>query len=221
MSSIILLVVVFLAWSNGANDNFKGVATLYGSGTTSYRKALAWATVTTLAGALLTLTVAAALVTTFSAKGLVPDEVATTPAFLGAAALGAALTVLVATWAGLPVSTTHALTGALLGAGLASRTTVNFEHLGKSFLLPLVLSPFLSRRDRRRPHRVLRRPAGRPGRALHPPRRRRPALPLRRRRLLRARPQRRPKSSASSWAPVRWAPPSASPRWERPWLSEA
>src|SRR5947209_16652858 len=114
MSWVVLAVVAFLAWSNGSNDNFKGVATLYGSGTASYRKALAWATVTTLAGSLLTLVLAAGLVNTFSARGLVPDRVAASPLFLGAAALGAAVTVLFATLLGLPVSTTHALTGALI-----------------------------------------------------------------------------------------------------------
>jgi hypothetical protein len=31
--------------ANGANDNFKGVATLCGSRTTNYRRALVWATV--------------------------------------------------------------------------------------------------------------------------------------------------------------------------------
>jgi hypothetical protein len=35
---------------DGANDNFKGVATLYGSGTTSYKRTLLWATVTTFLG---------------------------------------------------------------------------------------------------------------------------------------------------------------------------
>ena len=45
--TIILLAVFCLAYANGANDNFKGVATLLGSGTTSYRKALLWATLTT------------------------------------------------------------------------------------------------------------------------------------------------------------------------------
>lgn len=34
--------VAFLAYANGANDNFKGVATLFGSGTTDYRRALRW-----------------------------------------------------------------------------------------------------------------------------------------------------------------------------------
>jgi PiT family inorganic phosphate transporter len=35
-------VVLFLSFANGSNDDFKGVATLLGSGTTNYRKALLW-----------------------------------------------------------------------------------------------------------------------------------------------------------------------------------
>ena len=38
----LVLTVGFLAWSNGANETFKGVASLYGSGATGYRTALAW-----------------------------------------------------------------------------------------------------------------------------------------------------------------------------------
>ncbi len=53
MSSVFILLFIaacFLAYSNGANDNFKGVATLFGSGTTNYKKAIRWATITTFAG---------------------------------------------------------------------------------------------------------------------------------------------------------------------------
>jgi inorganic phosphate transporter, PiT family len=46
--TLAILFGLFLAYANGANDNFKGVATLYGSGTTSYKRALLWATVTDL-----------------------------------------------------------------------------------------------------------------------------------------------------------------------------
>jgi inorganic phosphate transporter, PiT family len=141
---VALGVVTFLAWSNGSNDNFKGVSTLYGSGSATYKAALAWATVMQLAGSLLTLALAAGLVRAFSAKGLVPDAVAASPVFLGAAALGAALTVLLATILGLPVSTTHGLTGALIGAGLATGAGVNLAILGKTFVLPLLLSPALA-----------------------------------------------------------------------------
>jgi PiT family inorganic phosphate transporter len=139
---LIVAAVLVLAYSNGANDNFKGVATLYGSGTCNYRQALAWATVTTLAGSLLALYLAGGLVESFKGKGLVPDAVTRQPAFLLAVSLGAALTVLLATWTGLPVSTTHALTGGLVGAGLlAAAGEVRFASLGQSFVAPLLFSP--------------------------------------------------------------------------------
>ena len=37
---ILLLAVLCLAYANGANDNFKGVATLFGSGTANFRWAV-------------------------------------------------------------------------------------------------------------------------------------------------------------------------------------
>ncbi len=52
---ILLAGALFVAYSNSANDNFKGVATLYGSGTVGYRGALAWATLATFAGSLCSL----------------------------------------------------------------------------------------------------------------------------------------------------------------------
>jgi inorganic phosphate transporter, PiT family len=145
VSGVILIAVLLLAFSNGANDNFKGVATLFGSGAANYRRALIWATVTTLAGSLLALVLAHGLVQTFTGKGLVADSVTTQPAFLIAVSLGAALTVLLATRFGLPVSTTHALTGALVGAGVvATQGDVRLATLGSSFLLPLGFGPVIS-----------------------------------------------------------------------------
>ncbi len=143
--AIILLAVLALAYANGANDNFKGVATLFGSGTCTYRTALIWATITTLAGSLLALLLAHGLVEAFKGKGLVPDQVTRDPAFLLAVSLGAALTVLLATWTGLPVSTTHALTGGLVGAGIfAAPGEVQFAALGKLIVLPLLFSPLVA-----------------------------------------------------------------------------
>lgn len=140
-----ILFGLFLAWANGANDNFKGVATLFGSGAAPYRQALAWATATTLAGSLVALTLARGLLATFSGKGLVPDQVAAMPSFALAVALAAALTVMLATRLGFPVSTTHALTGALVGAGwLASTAGVDLARLGSSFFAPLLVSPVLA-----------------------------------------------------------------------------
>ena len=141
----LFIAAAFLAWSNGANDNFKGVAALYGSGIASYRKALAWATVTTGAGSLAAIFLAGELLKKFSGKGLVPDALTASPAFLLAVALGAGGTVLLATRFGFPVSTTHAITGGLAGAGLMdSHDAVNFAKLWDGFAKPLLLSPLIA-----------------------------------------------------------------------------
>ncbi|MSR48308.1 MAG: inorganic phosphate transporter [Planctomycetes bacterium] len=145
MTVAIVAALCLLAAVNGANDNFKGVATLFGSARSSYRMALAWATATTLAGALAATTFGAGLAAKFSGRGLVPDALAATPEFALAIAGSAALTVLLATRFGFPVSTTHALMGALLGAGLAhAPESVGFAALGKGFVLPLLLSPVVA-----------------------------------------------------------------------------
>ncbi|MGH8229693.1 MAG: hypothetical protein ACREU3_17620 [Steroidobacteraceae bacterium] len=49
---LVFAVVAWLAYANGSNDTFKGVATLFGAGVTSYRAALLWGIATTLAGSL-------------------------------------------------------------------------------------------------------------------------------------------------------------------------
>jgi len=142
---ILFLVTCFLAYSNGANDNFKGVATLFGSKTTSYKGAIWLATVTTFAGSVSSIFFAHALVKTFSGKGLVPDAVSIAPEFLTAVAMGSAMTVIIATVTGFPISTTHSLTGALVGAGfIAVGTQVNFAVLGNSFFLPLLIAPVIA-----------------------------------------------------------------------------
>lgn len=145
MFLVSLAAVGLLAYANGANDNFKGVASLYGSRTCGYRTALAWATVMTCAGSVAAVFLAGTLLKNFSGKGLVPDALALSPAFLLAVALGAGAAVLLATRLGFPISTTHGLTGGLVGAGLtAGAGQVNFGMLGKSFILPLLLSPLLA-----------------------------------------------------------------------------
>src|SRR3712207_1028685 len=145
IAGLILFATCFLAYSNGANDNFKGVATLFGSHTTSYALALRWATLTTFAGSVAAIFLAQGLVQRFSGKGLVPDALTTSPSFLLAVALAAASTVILATLLGFPVSTTHGLTGALVGAGIiAVGNQVNVAVLGRAFFLPLLLSPFVA-----------------------------------------------------------------------------
>src|SRR6266851_5312474 len=97
---IVFLAAGVLAYANGANDNFKGVATLFGSGTTNYRRALLWATLTTFLGSLMAVWLADKLLTSFSGRGLVDDGLTTDPQYLAAVGLAAGCTVLLATWVG-------------------------------------------------------------------------------------------------------------------------
>ena len=143
--ALLFLATCFLAYSNGANDNFKGVASLFGSRTCTYRTAISWATITTFGGSIMSIFLAQALLKKFSAKGIVPDHFAGSEYFLLAVAIGAGLTVILATLTGFRISTTHALTGAIIGCGLvAVGSQVNLAVLGKGFVLPLLLSPVLA-----------------------------------------------------------------------------
>ena len=143
--ALLFLATCFLAYSNGANDNFKGVASLFGSRTCSYRTAISWATITTFVGSIMSIFLAQALLKKFSAKGIVPDHFAGSEYFLLAVAIGVGITVILATLTGFPISTTHALTGAIIGCGfVAVGSQVNLGVLGKGFVLPLLLSPVLA-----------------------------------------------------------------------------
>ena len=93
--SIVIAVILalfgtaWLAWSNGANDNFKGVATLYGSRSLTYRAAMVLAALATLGGGILAIDIADGLVRVFSGGGLV-DGGSLSQATLAATAVAAA-----------------------------------------------------------------------------------------------------------------------------------
>ncbi len=142
---LFILATLAVAYANGANANFKGVASLVGSGTTSYWTAVRWATLTTAAGCLMAVFGSSAMLQTFSGKGIVPDALAAQPSFIFAVAAGAAIANLLATRLGFPVSTTHMLMGGLLGAGIAAQPDgVNFAKLWDTFARPLLLSPVIA-----------------------------------------------------------------------------
>ncbi|MEO1390559.1 MAG: inorganic phosphate transporter [Cyanobacteria bacterium J06634_6] len=144
LTVLTVLAALWLAYGNGANDNFKGVATLYGSDTTTFTGALWWATGTTFAGSIVSVLFAQKLVKTFSGKGLVPDALVGSPTFAVAVGLGAALTIFLATYMGMPTSTTHALIGGLLGTGIAASATISTSVLLTKFAIPMLTSPVLA-----------------------------------------------------------------------------
>ena len=89
--------------------------------------------------------VANGLLEAFKGKGLVPPEIANLNTFGLSVAFAAAITVFLATRLGLPISTTHALIGGLVGAGLAASSSgVYFDKLTTNFLIPLIVSPLIA-----------------------------------------------------------------------------
>lgn len=140
-----MLCLFGIAFYNGANDNFKGGATLLGSRTADYPTVLGWVTLTTFAGSVTAFFLSRGLLKAFSGAGFVPADVLHEPGFLAATAFGAVATLLVATKAGLPVSTTHGLIGALVGAGFAfAGNGLAVGRILQKFLLPLLISPLLA-----------------------------------------------------------------------------
>ena len=141
----VALMSAFVAYTNGANDVSKGIATLAGSGVSSYRRAILWGAFWTTCGGIAAFGLSRALVTTFG-KGLLSAGV--TPTLSGALAtlIAAGVWVGMATRWGLPVSTTHAIVGSIAGvAALAyGPAGMNWAVLTGKVALPLLLSPVAS-----------------------------------------------------------------------------
>lgn len=140
-----IAAVIALAFANGANDVSKGIATLAGSRRATYRQALAWGTFWTAAGAFAAVVVSIGLVKVFTSS-LVGDDVLGLSSFPLAVAAGASIWVLCASVTGLPVSTTHALTGAIIGVALSTGgvEAIRWGLLLSGIAAPLALSPLVS-----------------------------------------------------------------------------
>jgi PiT family inorganic phosphate transporter len=142
----LIFLVALLAFANGSNDNGKGVATLVGFGVARPWTALVYATATTTAGGIVSFWLAGGLLKGFSGGWLFDNAAHLDARFYVAVLAGACGWVLLASRTGMPVSTTHAIVGALCGSGVVAfgNASVQWSALGTRFALPLVLSPVLS-----------------------------------------------------------------------------
>jgi PiT family inorganic phosphate transporter len=121
---LIVLAVIFgfyMSWGIGANDVANAMGTSVGSGAITVRQAIIIAAVFEFSGAL----IAGGNVTNTIRNGIIdPTAMAGTPEvlLLGmlAALLAAAIWLMIASWRGWPVSTTHSIVGAVIGFALAA-----------------------------------------------------------------------------------------------------
>lgn len=137
-------LVALLAFANGSNDVSKSVATLVGSGVTDYRRALRWGSAWTVVGAFLGGLFATSLAERF-ARSLGDSAVQNSAIPLGVVA-GSLAWVGFSSRAGLPVSTTHAITGSILGVGWMAQglSPLARADVLQGFFVPLLCSPFLA-----------------------------------------------------------------------------
>ncbi len=142
---LVSLLILSLAWANGANDVSKGVATLAGGGLAGARRAILWGTLCTMLGGLAAVIWGGVLISTFS-NGFLNSGFPMSLAFLGGVIVGAAAWVFLATRLGLPVSTTHALLGGVVGSALvmAGPDGLHTAAIANKALLPLLLSPLIA-----------------------------------------------------------------------------
>jgi PiT family inorganic phosphate transporter len=146
MKLLLILAVGLLSFANGANDNFKGVATLWGAGLATLRQALAWATNFTILGSLAAIWLGSGLAAKFNGTTLLPQNISSQLPFLTAVALSAGATVLLAARLALPISTTHSIAGALVGAGVsaAGSSYALVADWAKGIILALLFSSLIA-----------------------------------------------------------------------------
>ena len=139
LPGLILLVALALAFdfTNGFHDAANAIASAVSTKALSLRGALLLAGVMNLLGALAGTGVAVTV-----AKGVIatpgPGQGLTV---VVAAVIGAITWNLITWYFGLPSSSSHALIGGLVGAALASATTVQWQGVLSKVVLPMVISP--------------------------------------------------------------------------------
>ena len=144
---LIIAVVfgLFMTWGIGANDVANALGTSVGSGALNIKTAIVVAAVFEFLGALL----AGQHVTRTIRKGIIdPTAIESNPEVLVygmlAALLAAAIWLLIASVKGWPVSTTHAIVGAIVGFGIVGIgfDAVQWGQIG-SIVASWVISPVL------------------------------------------------------------------------------
>jgi inorganic phosphate transporter, PiT family len=138
-----LVLIVLLAtgfdFTNGFHDAANAVASAVSTGALSLRGALGLAAVMNLLGALAGTGVAVTV-----AKGVIATPHSTGGLeVVGAALVGAILWNITTWYFGLPSSSSHALIGGLVGAALASSTSVQWQGVVNKVAIPMVVSPLV------------------------------------------------------------------------------
>lgn len=135
----VIAVALVFDYTNGFHDAANAIATSVSTRALTPRVALLMAAVFNLIGALLGEEVAKTIGSGIIDPGIGQHGLGIVLAGL----VGAIVWNLITWWFGLPSSSSHALIGGLVGAGIASSTHVNWDVIGTKVALPMVLSPLV------------------------------------------------------------------------------
>ncbi|EFQ83214.1 phosphate transporter family protein [Aeromicrobium marinum DSM 15272] len=140
---VITVVVVALVfdYTNGFHDAANAIATSVSTRALTPRVALAMAAILNFAGALLGVGVAQTIQGIIAIEEIPADQSALALTVVMSALVGAITWNLITWYFGIPSSSSHALIGGIVGAGIASATSVDWDTLVTKVAIPLVLSP--------------------------------------------------------------------------------
>jgi PiT family inorganic phosphate transporter len=143
---LVLVIGFYMAWNIGANDVSNAMGTSVGSGALTLRRAVLIAAVLEFAGAFFV----GAPVSETIQKGLIDTQLFVSQPnvlIIGmcAALLGTSIWLQIASYFGWPVSTTHAIVGAVLGFGflVGGVDAVHWGEVG-SVAISWIISPIMS-----------------------------------------------------------------------------
>ncbi len=136
---VFIAVAVGFDFTNGFHDAANAVAASITTRAIQPMLALSMAAALNVVGALVSTKVAATV-----GEGIITIEPGTHGlVVVFSALLGAILWNLITWWFGLPSSSTHALIGGLVGAGVASASVVQWGSLVEKVVIPMALSPIV------------------------------------------------------------------------------
>jgi len=136
---IIILLAVIFEYINGFHDSANAVATVVSTKALTPRRAIIYAAVLNLGGALLGTHVAKTI------GGGIVDVSSVTQTVIACALIGAIIWNLFTWYFGIPSSSSHALIGGLMGAAMmhSGYKVVKIDGLVEKVLIPMVTSPML------------------------------------------------------------------------------
>jgi PiT family inorganic phosphate transporter len=138
LAAVVAAALVF-AFTNGFHDAANSLATSVSTRALGPRAAVIMAAVMNMIGAFLGEGVARTI-----GRDIIAPPAGTDGLAVLFAALAGAIAWNIATWyKGMPSSSSHALVGGMLGAALASSTTVEWAGVATNVAIPMVVSPLI------------------------------------------------------------------------------